>query len=89
MRRFFMLAAALPLMACMVDATPVAQTGDSCGAAGLQDLVGQPETVLARLNFAGTVRIIHPTDRVTMDMRSDRLNFDIDANGVIVRVHCG
>lgn len=88
MRRFFMLAVAMPLATCMVDPTTPARA-DTCGAAALQNLVGQPESVLATLKFANTVRIIHPTDPVTMDMQSNRLNIDVSLDGLITGVRCG
>jgi hypothetical protein len=69
----------------MVAATP----GDTCGAASLQSYIGQPESRLAAMNFANPVRIIHPTDRVTMDMLPGRINFIVDAKGIITAIRCG
>lgn len=89
MRGFFIAAAILPLVACMVETTPVADAEDTCGAAAMQGFVGQNESVLAATTFAAPVRFIHPKDAVTMDLRPDRLNFDIDDKGIIIRVRCG
>ncbi len=60
----------------------------SCGADGLQGLVGQPAAVLQGMTFRQDTRILRPGMAVTMDYRPDRLNIDIDAADRIVRVHC-
>lgn len=61
----------------------------TCAAPDLQSLLGQPETVLHTMKFAGPVRIIQPGMAVTMDYREDRLNIEIDGAGKISRVSCG
>ncbi|WP_213881263.1 I78 family peptidase inhibitor [Pseudomonas sp. dw_358] len=38
---------------------------------------------------AQVVRALKPDDMVTLDYRSERLNLNTDANGVIVRANCG
>lgn len=85
MRRFALL---LPFAfaACVEEAIPPAET---CGAAALQDLVGQSETVLQTMKFGTPVRIIHPGMAVTMDYSADRLNIEINEAGMISRVTCG
>jgi len=88
-RQIVMLIAAGPLIACVAGATPPAGAAGSCGAEAFQGLVGQPESRLADLTLPAGTRVIHPTDRITMDKRADRLNVDIDAQGRIARVHCG
>ncbi len=60
----------------------------SCGAEGYQSLVGAKlaaVTMPADLN----ARIIKPGQAVTLDFRPDRINFELDARGVIRRVYCG
>lgn len=91
MRRFFIISA-LPLMGCMVEAggTPADQSaGGVCAAAGLQGLIGQPESALAAMTFPSPTRIIHPKQPVTMDLNPSRLNILIDANGTVSEVRCG
>lgn len=61
----------------------------ACGAPDLQYLVGQSETVLQTMKFAGPVRIIRPGMAVTMDYSENRLNIEIDDSGNISRVSCG
>jgi hypothetical protein len=61
----------------------------SCGADGLQGLVGQPAAVLQTIRFGQVVRVIRPGMAVTMDYVPERLNIDIDAAEVISGVRCG
>ena len=89
MRGFFCVSVTLICAACIAETQSVKLMPDSCGAAAMQDFVGQPESVLMATTFAVPVRFIHPTDAVTMDFSPDRLNFDIDSNGIITRVRCG
>ncbi len=81
----------LSLMACVelpvpVDPEPIE---NACGAADLQDLVGRQAAVLQTMRFGQPVRIIRPGMAVTMDYVAERLNIEIDAREVIVRVSCG
>ena len=83
--------ALLGLTACMpapVTSTdpPVAST---CGAEGLQSLVGQSARVLETMKFGVVTRIITPGMAVTMDYSPERLNIEIDDAGRISRVACG
>lgn len=69
---------------------PATGSGDaSCRADGLQDLVGQSETVLHKMKFAPPMRIIHPGTPVTEDYSPTRLNFFIDSAGTITAITCG
>jgi len=81
---------ALLTAACVPDAPapPPDMTGN-CGAAGLQDLLGQPASVLDTLTLAPATRIIRPGMAVTMDYSPDRLNIEIDAHKIIIRITCG
>lgn len=91
-RPLAILALPLVLMACVVpDAPPVdpLPLEAACGAAELQDLVGQPATRLQTMRFGGPVRIIRPDMAVTMDFVANRLNIYIDAAEMIVAVRCG
>ncbi|MCA3510020.1 MAG: hypothetical protein IOC80_00415 [Rhodobacter sp.] len=62
---------------------------DTCGAAGLASLVGQP---LSRFNAQarqGPARVIRPGQPVTMDYNPLRLNVLLDADGRMVAFRCG
>lgn len=61
----------------------------ACDAPGLQQLHGQPQTVLQTMKFSGPVRIIQPGMAVTMDYNAARLNIEIDRAGLIARIFCG
>jgi len=76
----------LSTAACVADD---ASPPDACGASALQDLVGQPGSVLETMRFSQDLRVIPPGTAVTMDYREDRLNIDLDEAGQITRVWCG
>jgi hypothetical protein len=66
--------------------------GSPCGARGLQDYVGQSAAVVEGTSFQGAlgpVRIIRPGDVVTQEFAPERLNFRIDAAGLVAAVDCG
>lgn len=60
---------------------------DPCGSALHEALLGAelPEG----FSPEGLYRVIRPGDMVTMDHVPPRLNIELDANGVITRIHCG
>lgn len=62
---------------------------DACGAAELQDMVGQPRRVLDTIRFAVPVRIIEPGQAVTADFSPNRLNILLDDAGIITEIRCG
>ena len=49
---------------------------------------GQPAEVARTLQLPAGTRIINPGDPVTRDLRRDRLNIEIGADGNIARVAC-
>lgn len=61
---------------------------DDCDAAGYTSLIGSN---LAAVTVPGDLelRIIQPGEVVTQDFRAERLNFVVNAQGVIQRVYCG
>lgn len=68
--------------------------GDECGASLVQSFVGirANDTLRAEIatrSGAGTLRWIELGMAVTMDFRSDRLNAELDADGVITALRCG
>jgi hypothetical protein len=84
---FVALPACVPATPAPLPAEPPAI--DACGAAELQDLVGQPQATVSAITFAVPVRIIQPDSAVTMDFREDRLNVEVGADGNIARIFCG
>lgn len=68
-----------------------------CGAAALQDRIGQPVTgtTAADLRIGGepvasrgTVRVVGPGQAMTMDYREDRLTIETDADGNLATARC-
>ncbi|MEL6646528.1 MAG: I78 family peptidase inhibitor [Pseudomonadota bacterium] len=59
---------------------------DLCGAASLQDRVGQP---VSEFDFDADARVIPPDMAVTQDFRPERLNVELDGDGTITRIACG
>lgn len=78
------------LLAACVPEAPIAEgpPSDTCQAAGLQGLVGQPKAVLDRMLLPARSRVIGPNQPITRDYRPDRLNVEIGANGRIEKVAC-
>lgn len=77
------------------DPVPVhGGTGRQCDAAAAQALVGREATgelgaEALRLSGAGPLRWIPPNSAVTMDYRPDRLNIELDAANMVMRIRCG
>lgn len=61
---------------------------DTCNKAVHAGLIGKPATDPAVPPAGPSVRHIRPDTQVTMDFRADRLNIDIDANGIITGLRC-
>ncbi len=92
MRNSFIAAGLLALAACQTAPTGEEQMTDqppSCIAPDLQGSVGQRLSTLDQTQLPEPKRIIGPGTAVTMDYRSDRLNVQHDANGIITRIFCG
>lgn len=79
----------LLLVFSMAACAAPAQETDTCGAAGYQALIGQPESAFATMTFPDTTRFIGPDTAMTMDFDPERLNFYIDDGGRITAVRCG
>lgn len=67
---------------------------DKCNAEAVQDMLGQRVTPALSKQIkekagAKTVRVLGPTDPMTMDYKSSRLNIDTDEAEVIDRITCG
>jgi hypothetical protein len=83
------LVALILLAGCTAAQAPLPpQTEDTCGAAQFADLIGQNATALERTLILGPVRVIRPGDAVTMDLRPDRINFNIGPDETIQRIAC-
>lgn len=72
---------------------PLAQA-DRCNAAAAGEAIGRKDTPALRGEITrrvghSRIRWLPPGTVVTQDLRSDRLNVDIDEGGVVVRVRCG
>lgn len=92
---------ALAMMTVACATTPTEDGGSShpgghqqCNAEGLQNLVGQAATAelgaeAMQRSHSRSVRWIRPGDAVTMDLRQDRLNIELDAEGRVARFSCG
>lgn len=61
----------------------------SCGAAGLQGLVGTPVALLPATGPWGALRVIRPGQMVTMDYSDSRLNATVDGRDIILSLTCG
>ena len=70
------------------DLVPLRPAPDTCGASGLERLIGT-EIGKTDLSDHSALRIIPPGSAVTMDYNADRLNVEIDAAGIITRLSCG
>lgn len=91
MKHFLLILPLCALAACVQPeppATPPPEGADTCGAARYQGLVGQPRAVLDKMTLPPAARVIGPRDPVTMDLRVDRINFEIGENGKIARIGC-
>jgi hypothetical protein len=93
--------ACLALSACTppVDTLPPLDAGnpapavpgapDTCGAAGLQVLVGQRVELFEGQVRPGPKRILGPSDVATTDFNPKRTNVYIDEGNRITRITCG
>jgi hypothetical protein len=87
----------LALSACDYDSKPEGPPPPppgKCVADGLGGFTGKTrsdtlEKKALRLSGSESARWISPGMGVTMDFREDRLNFELDAQGKIVRAFCG
>jgi hypothetical protein len=60
-----------------------------CGHEHLTQLVGLPFTELANYRLKGHLRVLRPAQGITQDLMPDRLNAQVDGNGVILHLFCG
>lgn len=62
---------------------------DTCGAAPYARVIGQPATALERLLIMRPLRVLRPTDPVTLDLNPTRINFIIGGTEAISAITCG
>lgn len=62
---------------------------DLCHAADYQEYVGQPGTIIDTLDISRSYRIEETGAIVTQEYDGLRINFHLDADGVISKVDCG
>ncbi|MGJ8611347.1 MAG: I78 family peptidase inhibitor [Octadecabacter sp.] len=83
------------LTACATPAPPLPDrpalpptARDTCGASEYGALIGQDATALEQVLIMRQVRVIRPGQPVTMDLRPERINFDVAADNRITSIHC-
>ena len=70
--------------------TPDSPPADACGAAERQGWVGQPRSAVPATPAGANWRIFETGQPVTQDLRSDRLNVEINPDPQqVVSVRCG
>ena len=67
----------------------VAGPADSCGAAGLQVLVGQDVALFESQSRTGPSRILRPGQAATTDFSAQRVNVAVDGQNRVTRITCG
>ena len=90
--RVALILSVLALTACVPEDKPAdPNTGlqTDCGAEKLQHLIGGPASAHDLEAEGRPLRILPSGSVMTMDHRTERLNVDLDAEGVITRIWCG
>ncbi|MDE1166830.1 MAG: I78 family peptidase inhibitor [Pseudomonas sp.] len=73
---------------------PAVANDGRCNADGAQYAIGKPASAALledarKRSGAQIARILKPTDVMTLEYRSDRVNLNTDDKGVVDRVNCG
>ncbi|MGJ8603264.1 MAG: I78 family peptidase inhibitor [Marivita sp.] len=97
MRTFILMGLSLGLAGCMALPPepqplqrPTAELGsDTCGAAGVSNLMGAPRSVVEFVTLEQPKRIVGVEDTMTTDFDPTRVNFTIGASGVVTNISCG
>lgn len=71
------------------DAALPAAAQDTCGANLFAELIGKPLDGPGVPGDSRLVRHILPNSSVTMDYVAQRMNIEVDAQGVIRKINCG
>ncbi len=85
MNRYPPIALLLALQAC----APTAPVVSACAPEALSGYIGADRAALSALTFTGPLRWVLPDGRLTADYNPQRLNVQLDDNGVITRMYCG
>lgn len=83
---------AAPVQDPSIDVTPGfnEREPDTCKAAGLQAMIGQPAATLDGLALQGPLRVIAPGQVFDQEeYRSNRVDVRTDAAGIITSISCG
>jgi hypothetical protein len=74
-----------------IDVTPGLneQEPDTCKAADLAALIGQPAAAVAAAGITRPSRIVPLGGLVSQDYDASRVNFRLDAAGLVARIDCG
>lgn len=88
------LALSAGLAACTTTESPPSPPAEAgaCNADAAQSLVGKPASSAEEARAASgarAMRVVRPGQAVTMDYRPDRLNVELDASDIVVRISCG
>ncbi|MCR9158670.1 MAG: I78 family peptidase inhibitor [Rhodobacteraceae bacterium] len=88
MRIYSILGVCLALAACQETVVTEKPT-ESCGAEDMSHLMGLQRAQLENIAFTQPHRILGPNDAMTLDFRGERVNFELDDSGAVVRIYCG
>lgn len=80
---------ALCALVLAAPAPVAAQEKDRCGLAEAQAMVGTHAPGLTSVSIGHRVRIVRPKSHAPHDKDERRLNIELDANEVVIRVWCG
>jgi hypothetical protein len=69
--------------------SPLAGRSDECHASQFQTLVGTEGNAIDHASLPAGSRVICYRCNVTLDLRRERLNVEIGADGKVARVYCG
>jgi hypothetical protein len=67
---------------------------EGCRSSNVVDIIGKPLTPelarqILKLANATNIRVLPPNEPITGEWRSDRINVQVDAAGVVVQIRCG
>lgn len=84
-----LLAACAPAPVTAPPAGPVTPLPDICKSAPYHSLIGQPAAAVAAAGIAAPTRVIPLGGFITEDYSTSRINFYLDAAGMISKITCG
>ena len=66
-----------------------AEAISGCAVDEFAQVRGRHFTALAEMQLRGQLRVLRPGQGLTRDLMADRLNVQVDGNGIVLRVFCG